>query len=157
MENQYHSKELKSIINSNSKSNTEDSKSSNSATHPKKELSPITIISSIDREISELIQQTNNRSQKNKLISIQETLKILSKKLSFHCKSDSMHQKGSKEIPNDQIENKRETYSIIHSNYASNSHNIDDIMKSKEESEALNKIYENEIKELNEKLKNTVI
>jgi chromosome segregation ATPase len=157
MENQYYSKEIKNNYKCDSITNTEGGKSSNSVTLIKKELSPKTIISSIEREISQLIQETNIRSQKNKLISIQETLKILSKKLFNHTKSESMNQGGTKEITYEPYDHKKDSYSAIQSNYASNSKNIEDIMKSKEESEALNKFYENEIKEINEKLKNTGI
>jgi len=156
MENQNPLKEFKSNHKSISMSNTEGSKSSNSAIQSKKEVSSKTIISSIEREISQLIQDTNIRSQKNKLISIQETLKILSKKLSYHTKSDSLNQGGTKEINCETFGNKKESYSAVQSKYASNN-NIDDIMKSKQESEALNKFYENEIREINEKLRNTGI
>jgi len=78
----------KTVITDTSKSG----KSSKNSGQKKPDISASTIISSIEREINELIQEINVRSQKNKLISITESIKILSRKIAsgnVHSPSNS--------------------------------------------------------------------
>jgi hypothetical protein len=51
-------------------SHTDNSSKSNRSGKKKSDLQSTTIISSLERDISELIQETSIRSQKNKLISM---------------------------------------------------------------------------------------
>jgi hypothetical protein len=75
--------------------NTENSKSAKSgkSSRKKSDISPTTIIASIEREVSDLIQEISIRSQKNKLISINESLKLLNKRIASGGSTSDHHQK----------------------------------------------------------------
>lgn len=56
--------------NKTTSNNTDGSKSSNKSNRKKQEISVGTFITSIERDINDLMQEISNRSQKNKLISM---------------------------------------------------------------------------------------
>jgi hypothetical protein len=112
----------------------------------KSEISASTIISSIEREILELLQDISVRAHKNKLLSISEYLKLLSKKFL---------QSGG----NSNIESKRDNLGTSYNpeNYKfhrSNSMLIEENSKFKDEIENLKKNYENELRILKEEISN---
>jgi chromosome segregation protein len=118
-----------------SRTNTDSGKSSKSV-RKKSEISSATIINSIEREISELLAEISIRSQKNKLLSIGEYLKLLYKRLPLE----------TKESATSFIRRDSSVNSILHKT-SSNEEN-----KLKEEINTLKSNYEAEIKNLREEI-----
>jgi chromosome segregation ATPase len=116
------------------RTNTDSGKSSKSV-RKKSEISSGTIINSIEREISELIAEISIRSQKNKLLSIGEYLKLLYKRLPIETKESSSFFRQDSSVN-----------SILHKT-SSNEEN-----KLKEEIKTLKSNYEIEIKKLKEEI-----
>jgi hypothetical protein len=133
----------RNINQSYDKENTETSKSAKSAkSNNIREISPSTMISSMEREVSEVLQETTLRSTRNKLMSIQETLKLFSRR--FKQDTNSNRTRNSTDI-----NLKRHTIS----EFQHNSFNFEDILRSKEEAERLNLKYESDLKKLRDELK----
>lgn len=135
-------------INSDNKTITDTSKSAKSVKSSNKKKSDVsftTILSSIEREINDLIQEISIRAQKNKLMSIAESVKLLGKKYA----SESKEANASGVI---------NTYASKDSNVGtyirSNSVCFEDYNKLREDFEIVKKNSDNEIKRLKEEISN---